>query len=104
MKFYFKVFVLLTVIFHLIFIISFHCAYITVQRFLFSTFSCLYQILQDKDRLIKRTQMKRSVYRVLGKPDTSESEKDKETENSVSYTHRHISTRPRHSLEKMSQR
>ena len=27
------------------------------------------QVLQDKDRLIKRTQLKRSVYRVLGKED-----------------------------------
>lgn len=27
------------------------------------------QVLQDKDRLIKRTQLKRSVYHVLGKED-----------------------------------
>lgn len=27
------------------------------------------QVLQDKDRLIKRTQLKRSVYHVLGKKD-----------------------------------
>ncbi|XP_015924137.1 protein AATF [Parasteatoda tepidariorum] len=30
------------------------------------------QILQDRTRLIKRTQLKRSVYRVLGKPEFSE--------------------------------
>lgn len=39
--------------------------------------------MQDKDRLIKRTQLKRSVYRVMGKPDVSECEKDKDTDNDI---------------------
>ncbi|KFM74481.1 Protein AATF, partial [Stegodyphus mimosarum] len=34
------------------------------------------KILQDKNRLIKRTQLKRSLYRVLGKPEFSEMKND----------------------------
>ena len=30
---------------------------------------CVLQVLKDKDRLVKRTQLKRSVYRVLGTHD-----------------------------------
>lgn len=36
-----------------------------------NNFLCV-QILTDKDRLVKRTQMKRASYRVLGKPEESQ--------------------------------
>ena len=39
-----------------------------VRMFLNCSFQYIFpQILGDKDRLIKRTQLKRSVYKVLGK-------------------------------------
>lgn len=38
------------------------------------------QILQDKDRLLKRTQLKRTLYRILGKPDVSESQTENNEE------------------------
>ncbi|XP_022336359.2 protein AATF-like isoform X2 [Crassostrea virginica] len=38
------------------------------------------QILTDKDRLIKRTQMKRASYRVLGKPEESQPRGEQEAE------------------------
>ena len=34
------------------------------------------QVLQDKERLVKRTQLKRSVYRVLGKEERTEEEEE----------------------------
>ncbi|XP_054707536.1 protein AATF-like isoform X2 [Uloborus diversus] len=40
------------------------------------------QILQDKNRLIKRTQLKRSLYRVLGKPEIEDSEESNRNDSS----------------------
>ncbi len=34
------------------------------------------QILSEKDRLVKRTQLKRSVYKILGKEETEKVEED----------------------------
>ncbi|KAL3841684.1 hypothetical protein ACJMK2_019794 [Sinanodonta woodiana] len=39
------------------------------------------QILSDKERLIRRTQLKRSVYQVVGQPEKLEEDKDKECED-----------------------
>ncbi|KAJ8299663.1 hypothetical protein KUTeg_023723 [Tegillarca granosa] len=41
------------------------------------------QILSDRDRLIKRTQMKRSVYKVLGKMDDGENKSDSQPSDTV---------------------
>jgi hypothetical protein len=43
---------------------------------------CL-QILGDKERLIKRTQLKRSVYSIIGKPD-EEQNTDQQDHDGVS--------------------
>ena len=41
------------------------------------------QILQDKTRLVRRTQLKRSLYRVLGKPESVEINNEEKDEAEV---------------------
>ena len=53
---------------------------------------CVLQVLKDRDRLVKRTQLKRSVYRVLGTHDqtrkaSGEDEGEEESEGQDKHLH-----------------
>ena len=45
------------------------------------TENVMLQILSDKDRLIKRTQLKRSTYTVLGKPEKISKEEEENSDD-----------------------
>ncbi len=49
-----------------------YCYRIQFLEFFFVSF----QVLSDKSRLLKRTQLKRSIYRVLGKSEKSETSQE----------------------------